>query len=395
MAKEKTYQTDIRRARKQQKRKKKLRRLISVTAIACILLAVVLTSEAWLPKLRDTIKGITGNDNSEIEVSSDTEFTIPIGKTNNSNIYAFGNKLALVTDTNVIVYDKAGKMLKSIQHKLANPIGTAGSDMLLLYDKGGYSLMAINAEGEVYDKMFTEQIILAKLGSADYAAVVTQTDKYAAYLTVYDKKGKDAFLWSNTQRVTDLTLNAAGDGCLVSCIKATAGELSSSVIALSFSQIEPVFSIDNIPAMLYDTVYSHDDSFWALSDTRLIHLKNNGEVISQYDFDTSLIASAMDPYSAVVAEKGVVSGSFDITIASSRNTDIKKHTIEGECIQLSCANDMIYLLTDDKMYIFSREGYITGEYKLAGDYSSFVVIDGNLYAKDYDNIYKLALNNEE
>lgn len=395
MAREKTYQTDIRKARKQQQRKRKMRRLIAITAVACIALATVLTSEAWLPKLKNSLKGAADkvtNKDSNVEHG---EFPIDIGETNNSEVYTFGDNLALVTDTNVIIFDKDGNKLKSVQHKLANPIGVCGEDMVLLYDKGGYSLMTIGKDGEVYSKMFTEQIILAKLGSTDYAAVVTQTDKYAAYLTVYDAKGKETFLWSNTQRVTDLTLNAEGNGCILTSIKAKDGQLWGSVTALSFTQTEPVFTIDNIPAMIYDTVYSQEGSFWALSDTRLMHMSQSGEIISQYDFDTALKAAAMDTRIAAVVEKGVTRESFELTVAFSQSTDIKKHVIEGECKQMLCYDNKIYILTNDSMFVFDEDGEQSGRYKVSSDYSSFVIIDGEVFAKDYQCIYKVDLSDNQ
>lgn len=395
MAKEKTYQTDIRKARKQQKRKRKMRRLIAITAVACIALAAVLTSEAWLPKLKNSLKGAADKVTNKDANVEQGEFPIEIGETNNSEVYVFGDKLALVTDTNVIIYDEDGNKLKSVQHKLANPIGVCGKNMIMLYDKGGYSLVTIGKDGEVYSKTFTEQIILAKLGSTDYAAVVTQTDKYAAYLTVYDAKGKETFLWSSTQRVTDLTLNAEGNGCILTSIKAKDGQLWGNVTALSFKQTEPVFTIDNIPAMLYDTVYSQENSFWALSDTRLMHMSESGQIISQYDFDTSLKASAMDSRIAAVVETGVTNENFELIIAFSQSTDIKKHVIDGECKQMLCCDNNIYILTDDSMYIFGEDGEQSGRYKVSPDYSSFVIIDGKVYAKDFRCVYKVELTDSE
>ncbi len=395
MAKEKTYQTDIRKARQKQKRKQKLRKIIGFTAVACIVLAIILTSEAWLPKVKNAIKGATNKVQSGSTTQADGNFPIEIGETNSSEMYALGDELVLVTDTNVIIYNDKGEKQVSVQHKLANPIGVTGEEMIMLYDKGGYSLVVINSEGEVYSKQFTEKIILAKLGASDYSAVVTQTDKYAAYLTVYDKKGKEAFLWSSTQRVTDLTLNSTGDGCLISSIKASGGELMSSITALSFSQTEPVFTIDNIPVMVYDTVYSEEGSLWMLSDTRLVHMNTVGEYISQYDFDTTLVASAIDQKLAAVVEKGVVNSSFELTIASSESTDIKKHTINGTFKQVLCQNSNVYLMTDSKMYIYNNLGELTGEYSISPDYSSFSILNGEIFAKDFRSIYKLKLEEKE
>ena len=159
MAKEKTYQTDIRKARKQQKRKQKIRKIIGVTAVACIVLAVILTSEAWLPKLKGVIKGATDKASTGDAQQVDGNFPIEIGETNSSEMYALGDELVLVTDTNVIVYNKNGEKQVSVQHKLTNPVGVTGDDMIMLYDKGGYSLVTINSEGEVYSKQFTEKII--------------------------------------------------------------------------------------------------------------------------------------------------------------------------------------------------------------------------------------------
>ena len=389
MAREKTYQTDIRKARKKAKRKKSLKKLAGFTVIVCIALVVVLTSQMWLPKLRQLVRSTADNvvkSGAKVEAG---EFPIAIGETNSSEIYTYGDRFILVTDTNITIYDSDGNKIRSIQHSLADPIGVAGGNMLLLYDLGGYSLMAVNDDGEVYRRTFSEKIIMAELGAKDYAAIVTQTDKYLSYMTVYDPKGNEAFLWSGGQRIADVTMNAEGNGCVVSTFKAEGGEIVSSVTSLNFMQSDPLFTIDNIPAMIYDTVLS-DDSVWVVGDSKLIHYATDGSVISQYDYNTELTFVDADSKTAAVVEKSVTKGTFDLTIANSSSSDIHQFSIENECRQITCKDGLVYILMNGQIAVFDNKGEQLATYDVSPDYQSFVFIDDAMYVEDYSNIYKVT-----
>lgn len=390
MAKDKTYQTDIRRARKRAKRKKSLKKLLGVTVILCIVLIVALTSQAWLPKLQKLAQ-----DTKETVVKSgakieEGEFPIAIGETNSSEIYTYGERFVLVTDTSVTIYDSDGNKIKSVQHSLANPIGVCGGNMLLLYDLGGYSLMAINDDGVAYRKTFGEKIIIAEIGNKDYAAIVTQTDKYLSYMTVYDPKGNEAFLWSSGQRIVDLTMNEAGNGCAVSTFKASGGELTSVITSLSFSQTEPLFVIDNIPAMIYDTVFCEDDSLWVIGDTKLMRLSSDGTVLSQYDYNTALSSVGADGNTAAIVEKSVTKGYFDLTVVSTASSDVYQLSIEDECRQVTCKDGKVYILMKGKLAVFGETGEQEASYEVSPDYKSFVFIGDAMYVEDYSNIYKVT-----
>ncbi len=391
MAKEKTYQTDIRKARKKAKRKKSLKKLAGLLVIICIAMIAALTSEKWLPKLRSVIentKETVEKKSANIEAG---EFPISIGETNSSEIYSYGEQFVLVTDTGITIYDGDGNKLKSIQHNLANPMGVPGGNMLLLYDIGGYSLIAVNEEGLIYSKTFTEKIILAETGSRDYAAIVTQTDKYASYMTVYDPKGNEAFLWSSGQRIVDVCMNSDGNGCIVSTIKANGGEIQSSITALSFMQTDPIYVIDNIPATVYDTFYCKGDTLWALCDSKLLHLGTDGSIISQYDYNTALSSAALDKSVAAVVEKSVERGSFDLTISGADSTDIFQISIDGECKHIACKDGLVYILIKGSLLVFNSSGEQMASYEVSNDYQSFVFIGDVMYVEDYNNIYKVTI----
>lgn len=390
MAKDKTYQTDIRRARKRAKRKSHVKKLLGATFILCIALILALTSQAWLPKVqklaKDT-KDTVAKSSAKIE---EGEFPIAIGETNSSEIYTYGERFVLVTDTSVTIYDSDGNKIKSVQHSLANPKGVTGGNMLLLYDIGGYSLMAIGDEGEVYKKTFGEKIVLAEIGSRDYAAIVTQTDKYLSYMTVYDPKGNEAFLWSSGQRIVDITMNPEGNGCIVSTFKTVGGEFTSVITSLSFMQTDPLFVIDNIPAMIYDTVMCEDGSLWMIGDTKLLHLSSGGQTLAQYDYNTELSAKSADSKTAAIVEKSITKGGFDLTIANTSSSDIYQLTIEDECKQVTCKDGKVYILMNGKLAVFGEAGEQEASYEVSPDYQSFVFIDDAMYVEDYSNIYKVT-----
>ena len=390
MAKIKTYQTDIREARKKVKRKNKFKKLVWLAVLAAVLLIFVLTSGFWVPKLGQAIKSVTEKFGSKTTVA-EGEFPISMGQTQYSQISTADDCLVVITDTHLNFYDKSGVNVKSVQHSYSNPTAVPGGNRILLYDLGGYNLIVANKKGEIFTKKTDEQIIMSSMSSSGYTIVVTQTEKYASYMTVYDSNGKEAFRWSSNQRVVDVSFNKSGDGCVVSSITADGGEIKSMLTGLSFSKSEPLFETQKYSTMIYKTRYCSDGNIWAVANTRLMKLNDKGEVLYNFDYDTNLEKFTFDGDIAAIVQKSVINSSFELSVMPSSTGEVHKYTANDVCKQITCHKGKVYVLMSKTLAVFDDTGACVASYDVSPDYQSFVFLDDNVYFMDYSQVDKVTL----
>ena len=66
---------------------------------------------------------------------------------------------------------------------------------ILLYDRGAKKLPVYNKSRELYSKEFDYPIISASLSDRGALLVITETQRYIAEVTVFDKLGGQLFKW--------------------------------------------------------------------------------------------------------------------------------------------------------------------------------------------------------
>lgn len=386
---QKPFQTDIRKERKKKKRKQNMKKLALVCGIITVAAVIFFTKGIWSPYVYDILEKTQETIINDGELA-EGNFPISLGEGSTSSTFAeCDDDLVVATDTYITFFDDNANKINSIQHTQSNPALSVSSDMVLAYDFNGYSFSVMTKKGEVFKKTLDNVIISAKISESNYIAVITQTDKYPSYLTVYDSKGKECFKWANGQRITSIDFNSSGDGAIVATLEAKGGLPSTTLNGISFYKTEQTFKSDEINSLVFGVQEMSDNSIWAICQDKYVKLSSNGKTEKEYLYKSELKSFSSNEDTLSLAFDSVsVDGTSRLILIES-DTEPVEITINEKVKTIKTFFSHTFVLTDKTISAYNARGKSISKANVKNDYVDFEYIDGNIFFMGYRDINKI------
>ncbi len=388
-----SYETDIRKLRRSKRTKRFLRRLFTILAVLVVALLVYLTHDSWLPYfeniLEEGYESATSTTLDEEEEKSN--FPFDVSSRSNVSIGAMRDCWVMFSDTSLTTYDASGATIQSVYAPYGTPTVETSSTRALVYDMGGYSLMVISRRNEIFEKKLDDQILFAELGEKGNIAVITSTDKYVSYLTIYDKNGNEVFHWADGNYIMAVALNDSGTGCAVASLYTSGGILKTLVYVLDFSSTEIQAKSSAIETMALDIEFTDDGEIWLVGNDDLYLLESDCTVSYTYNYTYDISGfSAVDDLCAISFE---MPGSDDnvVAIFEAGLDETAEITYNEEVKYILVSDDKVYLNTSSKIDCLDAEGNVESETALGAEYTSFVIYNDSAILLNYRSVVKAAL----
>ena len=381
--------TDIRHARKKQKRKRRIIRITGLIAFAGICVCVYLTRAMWLPKLEgilDRNKGLIVND-GKLEAGN---FPLEVTDSGKAGLVTLEDYFVMVDDSDIKLFNVNGELENSIPHTLAHPAAAVSGKRMLIYENGGNSFEVINKKGEIFKKTIDDLILLADMKSGK-TAIVTQTDKYDAYLTVYDETGNVIYKWAANKRISAVSVNEDGDGCCLAVFTSEAGVMKSEIHELDFSSQEDKMVSVPLDSLIIAAEKNKANDIWAVGDSKLFRIDDNGTVASSYEYNGELCAYDISGKLCAVALKGNVRKTSELLIFSSDDNDITgdERITSGVIKSLVIDDDNVFMLSEQSAECFDDHAELIATAAVSNEYVDFVYLDDSLVFLGYREINKI------
>lgn len=380
----------MRRARRKKKNKRRMKNIAFVVAAIIIVGLVYLSRDAWL----SFFEGILERGNNQVStVQNDGElmggnYPIDISKKTHTKIGSLQKNWTLFADTTFYVYDTAGDIVYSEQAPYSNPIIDSSERRVLIYDQGGTNFCVLGPKNLIYSKRLTDQILYGSIGPDGSAAIVTATEKYTSYLTIYDKNGSEIYHWADGSMITSVAINSSGKGCLVSASYARGGIFRTVVTKLDFSSPEIVMETVPLDTLGFEVRYC-TNGFWLLGRDRLYRLNNDGAIEMNLGYDYELIDFDLsDSLAALVFESAGGSGGMVSILSTDSETPVNK-AVEGRVNDCLATDKTVYILTDVTAESFDKDGNHTATAPLDRIYREFAVLGDEIYLLGYRTVEKI------
>ncbi len=378
-------QTDLRKARRRRKIKRRIIKLVTVILMVFAGIMLYITHNLWMPALEHLVYNAGTTVENDGELASGN-FPVQLGNTGETKIAGLGNYLVVVTDTYITYFDEKGEKQKSFQHLLGAPIIESCNDRILVYDVSGYSYVIANKKEVVYTKKLEDKILMARQAKNGYTAVVTQTDNYPAFLTIYDKEGKAVYKWANGEQITDVAFSENGSGCIVSTMESNGGTITSEIHGLQFDQQKEAFVISDLHTLIYKTAYTESGNIWVVGDDCFLLVATDGTVVQEKQLNNTVEGYTLSAQTAAVVTASLTNG--ESLLYTADETEITQTTID-EAVQIHALDDLVYILTDDTVFSVNSTGKTVATAELSDNYSNFVYIDEMVYLLGYREIDKV------
>ncbi len=383
--------TDIGEARKKEKTRRRVKRIIAILIVLIIGLGIYLTRLIWIPKL----EGILDKPHDTIVNDGATEtgnFPISLNDSSSNIMSRLDNNILITDDSKIYFYDINGKIRNTLKHNFATPMVKTSSKRVLVYDNGGSDFKVYNRSGEVYSNNVGSQIIYAEIADNGNVAVITQTEKYVACLTVYDSNGSEIYRWSCGQRIMNINFTSGGAGCYVSAFSSEDGQIYSQIYHVEFDKTEDLMVSDKIDSLIIDSYVNNNGKIWAVGDEGFYTLNSEGKIVASYEYQSDLVSYDMNSKCAAVVVEGLSHESYETVIFNSDSENFEPAVIDsdsGNAKKVVCDQNKIFVLNSTSVDAYDRKGNLLATAKISSEYSDFLYYNEALYVMSHREINKI------
>ena len=386
--------TDIRQERKKQKSRKLIKRLVILGFVAAIGLTAYFTKGYWIPK----IEGIFDKPHDTIVndgVAEGGNFPLKVAQSNITSITQCNDIMVTLDVNKVVFYKENGEQLNSIAHNYSSPVIDVSDKKIVAYDNAGKSFQVMNRKNTVYTKKTDNPILMAKIAPNGYVGIVTQTEKYSAYVTFYDETGAEIYNWASGRRVTDICFNDEGDGCCISTISSSGGKIDSTIYSVNFKEKEPLMTASAEDSIVLRCKQMQNGDYWLICDNKFIKLDSSGQLISSYDLKNDLVSFALSSRYAAIYTGSVTGTHGTLTVFDNENENNEPSTvkdIQGKPKKLQLSDSDIIVFNDKTVECYDSKGNLLSTANVSANYVDCVYASKAVYLLGYRDINKIKFD---
>ncbi len=313
------------------------------------------------------------------------------------SMYPAGKAVALLTDTGFYIYKTDAKQLIHTYFDYSDPVVTSSRNRFLIYDCFGYSCRIESRSDTVFEKTFESKVICADYSRSGHRAIVTESPRSLALVSVRDKNGNEIFSWTSTENyITGCSLSPDGKNIALSGLTTVGGMLRSVVISFNISNGNENFRKYYDNTLIYDLSMLSRGRVCVIMEDAAELILSNGSTGGSFD------CSSLDLVGFRCSEGGDTALIFRETGSNDRNAVVMLDELCNELFTLHdvtfvremfVASDGLYILNDDGISFYNKDGMLTKKINRSLDILHFTVVGQLAYAVTEDSVLTLEFEN--
>lgn len=379
---------DLREYRKNKKRKKRIIRFFIAFIILSLTLTIYVMRNTWMPYFEDIV------DNVKFEVlqkdkDKNSDFPITLTSSSDYKVKKLDNKIAILTDTYYNVYTPDGGICFSKQHAMANAVMKTAGKRAIIYDQGAFTFRVESKFKEIYTKKLDEKIMYANISREGYTVVVTMSDRYSSFMTVYDENGNEIFYSSNSEKIIGVDFTSKSNGCIISTMTTKNAQVVTTLTKYRFDSEKPVWQSESVTTLGIDVKVISDDKIILVGDTFSCFFSSKGEILKTYNYQSSLEGYSISDGKLALNFNNVELRKEYVIIISEAEKDCIIN-FEQTVNSIYFDGNSLYMIMQNKLSKYSNNGNLLREIEFEGNYHQLTIIGNNAYILGYgilDKIY--------
>lgn len=340
---------DIQEYRKKKQKKERKRTAIKITVV-CLVVALAM----GFVLLYETFFGISILESLGL-VEAPKGYPVTITGSTPNNIVAFNEDVALITDTEVIVYDKYGTLSVQDGHDCTNPCVRINQNRGIVYDVGYYSYMLLNGTSVVSNAEHDNQIIAANVAPNGSYAIASASSKYLTELVVKSKKDTQIASWKSVNNYIN-TVAFSEDSSRVAAtgLYSEDGLVKTTLRILDLkNEQEPVVAdVEFAGSSAIAISYLDNGNILLLCDDRTIIMDPNGKILFNYSYTGKLYYYNLNRYGAfVICEK---EGEYTATMLHDAKNAGASTKVSREFKTAQHNATQVYVLENETLRVYDR-----------------------------------------
>lgn len=379
------------------KKKKKLNKKKIVISIIIILLLIIIVTMCTLYERNRNFRDFFDKYIFRKEVFENNLPKIEVN-VGSSNIYAFNNKMAILNQNKLSIYNKHGVEEYSFDAQITLPIFASNGEYLCVAEKNGQKIYVFSGKNLIWQNNIEGNISNIHINSKGYVAVAISGTSYKTVVKIFDSSGKELF---NTYHSTTYVIDAEiSDDCknlaiaeidfsgiivqstikIISIEKATQNspdsitfshiaEANSLIIDLKYNKNALICRYDNCIDMIKDN-----------TNTRIIDLNNEEILFSDLNDDIIKIVKQKD---------GAFNSNIKLQIVSSNDQSVKEYEIDEEPKAIYVCKDVIAINLGTEVIFINNNTWLIKKYQSSQEINN-VVLGSDIAGIVYNNLVEIV-----
>ena len=313
---------------------------------------------------------------------------MPVDMNGESVIQTFycGEAIGVVSDITVNLYAENGKQLLSARHNMVDPVVEASGRRFLIYDHSGTKLMVRTRDAVLFEKEFDYSIISADLSPEGWLSVVTNAQRYASQLHVWDPTYEnEVFTWSSAEEYIVCASTDAGTKVAAAATLSADpyGDILTNIHTFFIESGNRIVSHTLKGQAIIDLCFNDKGEIKAVCDSMAALLTKTGDTVGSVSYSeppVSVINVPGTPDSAIVFDDFTETRTTSIKFLDENFNEKKEVSLKGKFICSSGNENNAAVYCSGTANVFNYSGKRTAELDSEQDALKIQLTKENLYA---------------
>lgn len=203
---------------------------------------------------------------------------IPFESGSPYSVYPAGDDVLVYNNRGAKAVNEKGNIKWEIGTALSEPLVDTADDYVLLCDLAGNHYAASYKGGrQMFEYKLGNDIISAKITDKGYAAFATDTDGYKGKVTVFNKRGRELYVWnSGGGYITDIDLTDNGRYVAAAQLTGDGEEASTKLQFIDIRRGEVVATAERSGEIAVNIKFVSDNKLIVVTDSNIVGYSRRG-----------------------------------------------------------------------------------------------------------------------
>lgn len=352
-------------------KKKILRRVLSLILVAAVVCGAVALLLFWD---RLNIDGLRRRV-TYLNVRNSGDYGVYSFDSHNFNAYAgFDGGLAVASVGGLDTYDAYGREVFLSQAQLGLPAVETEGDLVLAYDVGGSTLLAVHRrKGEVLRLEGEKSILDADVSKGGYLCWSSSASGYKSVLSVYDytRSSKPLYYrWlSSTTYMPLCAVSSDGRYLAAVGLGQEGGSFTSTLYLFKTDQDGVLHTASLGNEQIYDLYFLEDNTICAVGENSMQFFSGKGEPIGRYSYRNLHLKDYDDGGDGflTLTENMYKAGSrYSVHTVDHKGREIANAYLGKEILDTSAAGKYVAVLTPESLTVYNQNMEVYAETQNTG-----------------------------